>query len=300
MRKFRFRGVVTLVAVFAVLAAACASEETTTPAAGGSGSGTGSTEPDLLARIQEDGVIRVSTDPAYPPASSLVEGTDDQYEGFDIDVAEEIAKRLGVTVEWVTPEWTAITSGGWSDRWDMSVGSMTVLPPRAEVLYFTEPYYYAPAGVAVNANNTTTNNLDTDLDGKTIGVCGSCTYDFYLQQTLSAPGVTYDFVIDDPTIKTYNTDTTALQDLYLERIDAVISSLGILQGAIDKGKPIRLVADGAVLFYEANAVAFDKSASPDSESLSEAVNQIIKDMHADGTLSALSEQWWGEDLTSIA
>ncbi len=55
-----------------------------------------------------------------------------------------------------------------------------------------------------------------------------------------------------------------------------------------------------MLFYEANAVAFDKSASPDSESLSEAVNQIIVDMHADGTMSALSEQWWGEDLTSIA
>ncbi len=163
-------------------------------------------------------MIRVSTDPAYPPASSLVEGTQDEYEGFDIDVAEEIAKRLGVTVEWVTPEWTAITSGSWSDRWDMSVGSMTVLPPRAEVLYFTEPYYYAPAGVAVNTSNTTINNLDTDLDGTTIGVCGACTYDFYLQGTLSAPGVTYDFVIDDPTIKTYNTDTTALQDL-LPRAD---------------------------------------------------------------------------------
>ena len=299
MRKFRFRGLFALVVVFATLAGACASEESS-PTGAGTGSGTTTAEPDLLARIQEDGVIRVSTDPAYPPASSLVEGTQDEYEGFDIDVAEEIAKRLGVTVEWVTPEWTAITSGGWSDRWDMSVGSMTVLPPRAEVLYFTEPYYYAPAGVAVNTSNTTINAFDPDLDGKTIGVCGGCTYDFYLQKTLSAPGVTYDFVIDDATIKTYNTDTTALQDLYLERIDAVISGMGILQGAIDKGKPIRLVGDGAVLFYEANAVAFDKSADPSSESLAEAVNQIIIDMHADGTMSELSEQWWGEDLTSLA
>ena len=296
MRKLQIRRHFALLAVVALVAAACASQE---EAPSGDGS---AAESDLLARIQEDGVIRVSTDPAYPPASELVPGTDNEYQGFDISVAEEIAKRLGVSIEWVTPSWTAITSGGWSDRWDMSVGSMTVLPPRAEVLYFTEPYYYAPAGVAVHADNTSIQNLDTDLDGKSIGVCGSCTYDFFLQKTLSAPGVEYDFVIDDPDIHTAETDSIVLQDLYLGdgvRLDAVVSGMGILQGAIDKGKPIRLVGDGEVLFYEANAVAFDKSASPSSESLSERVNEIVQEMHADGTMSELSMEWWGEDVTEL-
>ena len=57
---------------------------------------------DLLAEICEKGVLTVSTDPAYPPASSLNEQTG-EYEGFDIDVATEIANRLGVDVAWETP-----------------------------------------------------------------------------------------------------------------------------------------------------------------------------------------------------
>jgi polar amino acid transport system substrate-binding protein len=293
--RFRLHGAVAVLAVLALIGSACAQET------GGEGGGTPTAEQDLLSRIKSDGVIRVSTDPAYPPQSSLNEETG-EFEGFDIDVAKEIAKRLGVEVEWVTPEWTAITSGGWSDRWDMSVGSMTVLPERSEVLYFTEPYYYVPAAVAVYKDNTSIQNLETDLDGKTIGVCGACTYEYYLNQTLSAPGVEYDFLVDDPAIKTYNTDTTALQDLYLGdgvRLDAVITSLSTLQGAVDKGKPIRIVGDGAILFYEADAVAFDKSASPSSESLSEEVNKIVQEMHADGTLSQLSEKWYDEDITSL-
>ena len=80
---------------------------------------------DLLAQIMADGEIVVSTDPAYPPQSEL-NPTTNEYEGFDIDVANEIASRLGVTVRWETPAWESIVSGSWQDRWQMSVGSMTV------------------------------------------------------------------------------------------------------------------------------------------------------------------------------
>ena len=79
-------------------------------------------------------MIRVSTDPAYPPQSSLDPETG-EYVGFDIDVATEIADRLGVSIEWETPKWEAITAGNWQGRWDMSVGSMTVTKRQApEVL----------------------------------------------------------------------------------------------------------------------------------------------------------------------
>jgi polar amino acid transport system substrate-binding protein len=196
MRLFRWRGLFAVLAIVALLAAACASEE---PAEGGDGDTTGTPSStdgeaggdDLLARIQEEGVIRVSTDPAYPPQSSLNEETG-EYEGFDIDVATEIANRLDVEIEWVTPAWVAITSGGWSDRWDMSVGSMTVTTERAQVLDFSPAYYYTPASVAVHADNTSIKDLETDLDGKRIGVCGSCTYDLWLQGKLDIPGYTFD------------------------------------------------------------------------------------------------------------
>lgn len=307
MRKTWLRSMLVLVAVLALVAAACGEDEG--DGAGGGTEATGPTETtgeatgetavgdDLLARVMEDGVIRVSTDPAYPPQSELNEETN-EFEGFDIDVATEIASRLGVEVEWETPEWTAITSGGWSDRWDMSVGSMTVTPERAEVLNFTPAYYYTPASVAVHADNTSISSLETDLDGARVGVCGGCTYDLFLQQTLEIPGYTFDFIIDEPQIQTYNTDTTAIRDLSLGdgvRLDAVISALPTLERAIDKGEPIKIIGDP--VFYEPLAVAFDRGAPLDPASLVDAVGQIIEEMHSDGTLTELSMRWYGVDLT---
>jgi polar amino acid transport system substrate-binding protein len=309
MRKAWFRAALALIAALALVAAACGEDEGDGDGATGAtgatettGAATGATGEtaagdDLLAKIQDEGVIRVSTDPAYPPQSSLNEETN-EWEGFDIDVATEIAERLGVEVQWETPEWTAITSGGWSDRWDMSVGSMTVTPERAEVLSFTPAYYYTPASVAVHADNTSVQDLETDLDGATIGVCGACTYDLFLQKALEIPGYTFDFIIDDAQIETYNTDTTAIRDLTLGdgvRLDAVISALPTLEGAIDKGEPIKVVGDP--VFYEPLAVAFDRSAPLDATSLVDEVGSIIEEMHADGTLTELSMKWYGVDLT---
>jgi ABC-type amino acid transport substrate-binding protein len=100
-----------------------------------------------LAEICDAGVIVVSTDPAYPPQSFLNEATG-EYEGFDIDVAKEIAERLGVEVEFTDPTFDAVVAGNWGGRWDMSVGSVTVTEERQEILDFTRPYYFTPAQMA--------------------------------------------------------------------------------------------------------------------------------------------------------
>src|SRR5512134_495444 len=126
-----------LTAVLAVLALALAFGAS---ACGGSDESAN----DLLASIEDKGVLTVSTDPAYPPQSELNEETN-QYEGFDIDVATEVAERLGVDIAWEAPAWETIISGNWNGRWDMSVGSMTITPERAQVVTFTPPYYYTPA-----------------------------------------------------------------------------------------------------------------------------------------------------------
>ena len=177
--------VAALVALLASMLAACGGDddsatddgaETDEPAAAtGEGVCAGDVT-DLLAEICEKGTLTVSTDPAYPPQSSLNEQTG-EYEGFDIDVATEIAKRLGVDVAWEAPSWDVITAGSWNGRWDTTVGSMTPTNDRQEVLYFTQPYNYTPAVVVVGADNEDVSDLSTDLDGKTIGVCAGCTYD---------------------------------------------------------------------------------------------------------------------------
>lgn len=252
---------------------------------------------DLLAEICNEGVLTVSTDPAYPPQSKYVP-QEDAYEGFDIDVATEIANRLGVDIAWETPSWDVITAGSWNGRWDMSVGSMTPTNDRQQVLDFTEPYYFTPAVALVNEENTTATD-PADLDGAAWGVCSGCTYEQFLDQTLEIKGFTFDFTVDDADIKGYDTDTTALQDLALgdgTRLDAAMTSLTTAQGYVDEGNPVKII--GEPLFYEPLSVAIDKSSELDSASLTEAADQIVAEMHEDGTLSELSEKWYdGTDLT---
>ena len=250
---------------------------------------------DLLGSIEDKGTITFSTDPAYPPQSELNESTG-EYEGFDIDVATEIAKRMDLEIAWEEPAWDTLVAGNWNGRWDVSVGSMTITPERLEVLDFTPPYYYTPASMAVHADNTTITKA-SDLDGKTIGVCGGCTYDSYLQGKL-----TFDepvpSVITDPKIKTYDTDSTAIQDLALgdgARLDAVISAKPTLEQAIKDGSKIKIVGDP--LYYEPLAVAVDKESQLDPQSLVDKLSEIIQEMHDDGTLSELSMKWYGVDLT---
>ncbi|MGZ8601345.1 MAG: transporter substrate-binding domain-containing protein [Actinomycetota bacterium] len=300
MHKLRFRSILVFVAALSLVAAACGGDDTT-DTGGGGGGGTSTTGAcadadtaagDALAQVCTDGVIQISTDPAYPPQSSLNPETG-EYEGFDIDVATEIADRLGVEVEWVAPKWEAITAGNWQGRWDMSVGSMTVTAERAEVLDFTPAYYYTPSSIAVPDDSDIT-SVD-QLSGRSVGVCAGCTYDFFLQGTLDIPGFTFPPPPAGISIKGFDTDSTAIQALESGQVDAVMSATPTLQSAIDKGRPMVLLGDP--LFSEPLSVAFDKSSELDQAALLEAASGIVEEMHSDGTLTDLSMEWFGEDLT---
>lgn len=247
-----------------------------------------------LETVMEKGVMAMSTDPEYPPQSSLDENN--QFIGFDIDVGREIARRLGVEIQFVTPGWDVITAGKWSGRWDVSVGSMTPTKERREVLDFPAIYYFTPASLAVHADNT---DIATPADaaGKRIGVGVATTYENYLKRNLviDAEGVPpFDYQIADPKIKTYDTDLLALDDLRLGdgvRLDAVITALPTIAGAIEGGYAVKVV--GAPLFREPLAVATDKG-DPDWDAK---LAEIVAAMHADGTLATISKKWYGVDLT---
>lgn len=269
---------------------------------------------DKLGEILARGTLIISTDPAYPPQSELVENaqrpantkcTGDQrtaaeLRGFDIDVAVEIAKRLGVEPCFVTPDWTLIVGGNWADRWDISVGSMTITPERMEKLYFTQPYYTTPAAFFVHKDNTTFTQ-PSDLSGKKIGACTGCTYDFFLAGTLQIPGETMNYVVKNAVFTGYETDLNALQDLALGdgvRLDAVLTAQPTGAGAISDGLPLKQLGDP--VFFEYLAAAVDKAAGKDPKPFVEKVTEVIKAMHADGTLLKLSQQYYGMDLTTAA
>ena len=250
---------------------------------------------ETLKRVTDSGTLRMSTDPEYPPQSSLDENN--HFVGFDIEVGTEIARRLGVKIEFVTPGWDVITAGRWAGRWDVSVGSMTPTTPRREVLDFPGVYYFTPASLAVHKDNTTIAEPRL-ASGKRIGVGQATTYESYLKKDLKidvegVPAPT--FVIDGAAIQTYETDLLALDDLRLGdgvRLDAAFTALPTLLDAIRRGYPLKVI--GEPLFKEPLAVAVDKG---DPE-FTLKIASIIKEMHADGTLARLSQKWYGADLTS--
>jgi polar amino acid transport system substrate-binding protein len=299
MRR-RFAPVLVLVFALALVAAACGNDNGggTTGATGATSStGSPSETNDLLGEIMSRGTVTVATDPKYPPQSKLDVATN-TWEGFDIDVANEIAKRMGVKVEYTVPPWNTITAGKWQDRWQLSVGSMTITEERQRVLDFTPPYYYTPAALAVYKTNTSITG-PADLTGKTVGVCQACTYEQYLEGTLKMVGAPpFTFQIKGANVKTYDTDTTAIQDLSKGdciSLCAVLSALPTLQAAIDAGQPIKIIGDPQ--YYEPLAVAIDKEAPLDPTSLLAKVSDIVDQMHADGTLATFSCKWYHVDLT---
>jgi polar amino acid transport system substrate-binding protein len=285
------RGIAISAAALLVLSlAAPAAAQDASPAPDGSPAA-----PDgQLARILEAGVIRMSTDPAYPPQSFL--DTDGTLRGFDIDVGTEIAGRLGVEITFETPDFALVSAGNWSDRWDFSVGSVTITTPREEVLDFTQPYYYTPAQMATRTD-LGFDSLD-DLAGKTICMGEGTTYLDWFNGDLDFGSATPDTVPPEGSVATtLPTDRNCAESWAAGRkdFDGWLTSSTTVQAAVDEGLPV--VAVGDPVYFEPLAAAFDKNVE-DNDSLVAAIDTIIGEMHADGTLSEMSVEWFGTDLTT--
>lgn len=248
----------------------------------------------VLDSIMAKKTIMVATDANWPPQSFI--NDKNEMDGFDVDVAREIAKRLGVAIEFITPSWDIITAGNWNGRWDLHVGSMTPTKKRAEKLAFPAVYYYTPAAVGVHKKSKISNVAG--LSGKKVGTGTGTTFELYLQKDLSIDAVgapKFDYQINNPTIKSYETSTIALDDLRLGdgvRLDGVVSSLPVFLEAIENGYPIKVV--GKPIFYEPLSVTIDLG----DQALNNKLKDIVNAMREDGTLSKISKKWYGVDYAT--
>ena len=264
---------------------------------------------DLLAAIKQRGYIVVSTDPNYAPQSFLnTEGsrpadtkcpadnlTTAEMQGFDVDVAKGIGDALGVETCFATPEWDMITAGSWADKWDLSVGSMTITEDRQEALDFSEPYYYTPAVVAVRADSGITDLAG--LEGQALCAGTATTYETWLNHQDLGP--TIDVVAEAPnvTVVPLSTDQECAQAIAAGREDFVgyVTSETVVDANIAEGFPV--VKLGEPVYYERLAAAFDKGSSLPADTLRAEVDRVINAMHDDGRLTQLSTQWFGADYT---
>lgn len=266
---------------------------------------------DLLAQIKSRGYVLVSTDPNYEPQSSLnTQGkrpsttkcpsdtlTTAEMQGFDVDVAAEIGKRLGVETCFATPSWDMITAGSWADKWDVSVGSMTITSTRAKVLTFTVPYYYYYAVIAVKKDSGI--NTLADLSGKSLCVAASTTYESWLTgQGFDIPAADV-FTQPPANVKEVplDTDQECAQSINAGRNDFVgyVTANTVVDANIAAGFPV--VQLGGPIYRESLAAAVDKSSSLPIDSFVSELNTIITAMHSDGTLTSLSMKSFQVDMT---
>lgn len=269
---------------------------------------------DKLAEIQARGTLVIATDPDYAPQSRLLphktlpadtkcgptQYAASQFEGFDVDVAVEIADRLGVEPCFVTPPWSQLIAGSWGDNWDIHAGSVAITFERMKALYFSQPYYATPTVVLVHKDNASFQRLE-DLSGKQIGVCAGCIFEEYLKGDLKLPGEEVAYRIKDAHIVAYENEEPAINDLSLGdgvELDAVMTILPKASAAIRSGKPVRMLPETVLFGYA--AITLDRSTHRNSARLLSAIDEIINDMHATGKLRELSLHYQGIDLTQEA
>jgi polar amino acid transport system substrate-binding protein len=272
---------ISLTLALALLLAACGGADDTTD--GGDAAAAdddvetveGDAAADLGVDLVEDGQLTFAMSGQYRPFNYYDESGD--LVGFDVDMGNEIAERLGLEPNPVTGDFDALIAGLTSGRYDAIIGSMTATPEREEQVDFTEVYYVSGAQLFVDEGSEIS-SLD-DLQDGTVGVTRGTTFEDYAR----------DEGVGDVT--TYPSDNQALTELESGRVDAVITNrlLGLFQ--IEEAG-LDVVAVGDVLFDDTASIAVRK----DTPELREAIDEALREAREDGAYARISEEWFGVDI----
>ncbi|MFX1251263.1 MAG: transporter substrate-binding domain-containing protein [Promethearchaeota archaeon] len=178
---------------------------------------------DILAR----GCMIIGTDPTYPPFEA-VNATTGDYEGFDIDLANQIAIDIGVGVQVEESEWDPIIPNLKQSKFDMIISAMTITAEREVEVDFSRWYYKSYQAILVPAGNPLNIQTEADLNATiTIGVQSGTTSDLWVQEHLNA----------SVTLNTYNNILLAITALKNEQVDVVLGDYAVLaQDELESGE----------------------------------------------------------------
>lgn len=220
-----------------------------------------------------------STGQSYP--NSYQEGG--KLIGFDVEVIEALAEKLGRTVKWTNADFAGLMGQLEARKLDTVANNVAVTEERSAQYDFTDPYAYMGAVVATLGSNSELNSLE-DIAGHTIaGVLGS-NNTTHLETWAKENGVEVE-------IRTYETRDGAMQDLLAGRVDGYVQSSGVFLAEMKKsGADLKFVGDA--IAWESVAFPFEKG----SELVAQ-VNEQLAALAEDGTLTKLSEKYYGDDVT---
>ena len=282
MKRRTFISLMSVMAAAGVLTlAGCSSNSGSSAAASGAASSAASTgAADQLAANQTNGKLVVALEGAWQPWSYHDES--DTLVGYDVEVSRAIAEKLGVEPEYVESDWDSLFAGLDAGRFDIVCNGVEVTDERAKTYDFTTPYGYIHTALAVRKDNEDIKSFE-DLKGKTTANSLASTY-MELAESYGA------------TVQGIDTLEETIQLLTAGRIDATLNADVSFYDYLNvhPDADFKLVAQTE----DASHVAIPVRKGDDSASLLEAINTAIEELRADGTLKALGEKYFGQDISS--
>lgn len=229
----------------------------------------------LLDEVEAAGVVRVALTLASPPWSFL--DAQNQPAGYDVDVANELARRMGVPqVEFIRGTFQNFILGVESGRFDMVVSGQTITEERQQQVDFSIPYQVNGVAIFVRSDNAEVAS-EADLAGRRVAVTAGSTQETFARES-----------IPDADVRTYETATLALRDVAFGRADAALYSRFVgAYLAEENGLNVKPLP--GLLNSEVNAISFAKGQA----AFKEAVDQALTVMINDGTLTDISRRWLG-------
>lgn len=247
--------------------------------AGGSQDGTDNSLDDVL----EKGTFIMGLDDSFPPMG--FRNDDNEIVGYDVDLAREVCRRMGVELVLQPVDWAAKEMELNTKKIDCIWNGFTMTPEREEAMCFSKPYLRNAQVVVVRADSPY--QTLADLAGTTVGLqAGSSA-----QEALDSAA---DFKVSLADVAEFKDNLTALLDLELRGIDAVVMDLLVANDSIRRsGKDFRILDES--LAPENYGIGFRKN----DVALMSRVQEILEEMAADGTVAQIAGEWFGADISVI-
>ncbi len=271
MSRTRTSFATVLVALFAlaVIAAGCgSSDDNSTSTTAGSGSSGGA---DL--GLITPGTLTVGSDIPYPP---FEQGKPPDYTGFDIDLMDELAKRLGLTPKIVDTSFSTIFSDQQAGKFDIVASSTTITPARSQKVTFSIPYFHADQSLMVQKGSDLTSTDDIDSSTRIAVQQGTTGQDYAENQT-------------DAQVQSFPEIGTAFNALQAGQVDGVINDFAVSAYALKKYPQLDVVQTIPT------GEDYGFPMQPSNTALIDAVNSNLKDMISDGTYQTIFKKWFNED-----
>lgn len=234
---------------------------------------------DDLQKIKDAGTIKVGLEGTYPPFNFQDESG--KLAGFEVDLANALAKELGVKASFQPTKWDGILASLESGRIDVVINQVTISDERKKKYDFSTPYTVSGIQALTRKSDADSVKNAADLAGKKVGVGLGTNYEKWLKEN-----------VPQADIRTYDDDPTKFQDLNVGRIDVVlVDRLAAFEMVAKTGE--RMAVAGEAFSRQESGIALRKG----NPELLAAINKAIEKLRSDGTLKQLSEKWFKADVT---